>query len=89
MSPPARRPSRCCWSSCGRSTRTCSAGRWLRSAKHAAERLSVFVLVGSALVQLVTGFLNTLHWYLWPWDFASVHRFLAYVVIGSILLHVA
>lgn len=65
--------------------------RWpvVRSAKHAAERLSVFVLVASALVQLVTGFLNTLHWYLWPWDFASVHRFLAYVVIGSILLHVA
>jgi hypothetical protein len=65
--------------------------RWpvVRSVKHAAERLSVFVLVGSALVQLVTGFLNTLHWYLWPWDFASVHRFLAYVVIGSILLHIS
>src|SRR3954452_22900525 len=64
--------------------------RWpaVRSAKHAAERLSVFVLVSTALVQLTTGFLNVLNWYPWPWDFVSVHRFLAYVLIGSILLHV-
>jgi DMSO/TMAO reductase YedYZ molybdopterin-dependent catalytic subunit len=40
------------------------------------------------LVQLTTGFLNTLNWYPWPWDFVSVHRFLAYVLIGSILLHI-
>ncbi len=65
--------------------------RWppVRSVRHAAERLSVFVLVGAALVQLATGLLNVLNWYLWPWDFVAVHRFLAYVVIGSILLHVA
>ena len=64
--------------------------RWpaVRSVKHAAERLSVFVLVASALVQLSTGFLNVLNWYPWPWGFVSVHRFLAYVVVGSILLHV-
>ena len=64
--------------------------RWpaVRSLKHAAERLSVFVLVSTALVQLTTGYFNTLNWYPWPWDFVSVHRFLAYVLIGSILLHV-
>jgi DMSO/TMAO reductase YedYZ molybdopterin-dependent catalytic subunit len=64
--------------------------RWpaLRSLKHAVERLSVFVLVSSALVQLTTGFLNTLDWYPWPWSFPSTHRYLAYVVAGSILLHV-
>ena len=64
--------------------------RWpaIRSLKHAAERFSVFVLVASAIVQLTTGFLNTLDWYPWPWSFVSVHRFLAYVVIGSILLHI-
>lgn len=63
--------------------------RWpaLRSVKHAVERLSVFVLVSSALVQLTTGFLNTLDWYPWPWSFPSTHRYLAYVVIGSILIH--
>lgn len=64
--------------------------RWpaVRSIKHAAERLSVFVLVSSALVQLTTGFFNVLNWYSWPWEFVSVHRFLSYVLIGSILLHI-
>ena len=63
--------------------------RWppIRSVGHAIERLSVFVLVSSAIVQLTTGFLNTLDWYPWPWSFASTHRYLAYVVIGSILVH--
>jgi len=64
--------------------------RWpsVRSLKHAAERLSVFVLVSAALVQLVTGFFNTLNWYPWGWDFVPVHHYLGYVVVGSILLHV-
>lgn len=64
--------------------------RWppIRSLTHAVERLSVFVLVASAIVQLVTGLLNTLDWYPWPWSFVAVHRFLAFVVIGSMLLHI-
>lgn len=64
--------------------------RWpiVRSPKHGLERLSVAVLVSSALVQLTTGFLNTLNWYPWPWSFASTHRYMGYVVIGSILLHI-
>ena len=64
--------------------------RWpaIRSFKHAAERFSVFILVASALVQLFTGFFNILNWYPWPWPFVAVHQYLAYVVIGSILLHV-
>ena len=65
--------------------------RWpaVRSVGHALERASVAVLVATALVQLVTGFLNVLDWYPWPWGFVSVHRFLGYVLIGSIVLHVA
>lgn len=65
--------------------------RWppLKSVKHAVERLSVGFLVASSLLQLSTGFLNALGWYPWPWYFVTVHRFLAYVVVGSILLHVA
>ncbi len=65
--------------------------RWpaLRSVKHALERGSIAVLVATALLQLLTGFLNVLNWYPWPWSFVSVHRFLGYVVIGSILLHIA
>ncbi|MEO8107343.1 MAG: molybdopterin-dependent oxidoreductase [Actinomycetes bacterium] len=64
--------------------------RWppLKSLKHAAERLSIAVLVSAVLVQLATGFMNVMGWYPWPWGFVSVHRFLAYVIIGSILLHI-
>lgn len=60
-----------------------------RSIRHVAERFSVFVLVSTSLLQLFTGFLNVLNWYPWAWSFVPVHRLLAYVVIGSILLHIA
>lgn len=61
----------------------------LGSLRRQAERLSIAVLVSSALVELVTGFFNVLDWYPWPWSFVPVHRFLGYVLVGSILLHVA
>ncbi len=65
--------------------------RWppVTSVKHGLERLSVFVLVGSSLLQLFTGFFNVLAWYPWPWHFVRVHHYLGYVVVGSILLHIA
>ena len=65
--------------------------RWppIRSVKHAIERGTVAILVASTLVQLITGFLNALNWYPFPWYFPPVHRFLGYVVVGSILLHIA
>lgn len=65
--------------------------RWppARSVKHALERGSIALLVSSALLQLFTGFFNALNWYPWPWSFVPVHRFLGYVLIGSILLHIA
>jgi hypothetical protein len=64
--------------------------RWpaVRSVKHALERGSVFVLVAASLIQLTTGFLNILGWYPWPWDFVKVHFLLAFVVIGSVLIHI-
>ncbi|MEP6761052.1 MAG: molybdopterin-dependent oxidoreductase [Sporichthyaceae bacterium] len=65
--------------------------RWppVSSMRNGAERLSVFVLVSSSLLQVVTGFINILGWYPWPWSFVRVHHYLAYVVIGSVLLHIA
>jgi hypothetical protein len=65
--------------------------RWppLRSFKHAAERLSFAVLVAAVLVQVTTGLLNVLNWYPFPWDFVSVHHYLAFIIVGSVLLHVA
>jgi hypothetical protein len=64
--------------------------RWppAASLKRAVERGSVFVLVAASLLQLVTGFMNVLDWYPWPWDFVKVHFLLAFVVIGSILIHI-
>ena len=60
-----------------------------RSALHAMERLSVALLVSSALVEVVIGFLNILQWYPWKWSFVFVHYTLAYVAIGAIVLHIA
>lgn len=65
--------------------------RWppFRSVKRALEILSAMILVAAVLVQLITGFLNLLDWRPFRWDFVVVHYALAYVVIGSVLLHVA
>jgi hypothetical protein len=65
--------------------------RWppIRSVRNGLERLSIAVLVSTALVQVFTGFFNALNWYPWPWPFVQVHRFLAYVLIGSVVLHIA
>ncbi len=64
--------------------------RWppVRSIKHAVERGSVGVLVAATLVQLATGFANALNWYPFRWDFVPVHWGLAWVVAGSVLLHI-
>ena len=67
-----------------------NAFRWppFRSVRRVIELLSLVILVGSILLQLTTGFLNVLNWYPFPWDFVSVHHYLAYVVVGSVLLHI-
>jgi hypothetical protein len=64
--------------------------RWppARSVKHAVERGTVAALVAATLVQLVTGFANALNWYPFRWDFVPVHWALAWVVAGSVLLHI-
>jgi len=61
----------------------------VRGVRHALERISVAALVASALLQLFMGLLNTLQWYPWPFSFRQVHYALAWVLIGSVLLHVA
>lgn len=65
--------------------------RWpvFPSARRVLEIVSAVVLVAAVLLQLVTGFLNLLDWRPFRWDFVVVHYALAYVVIGSVLLHVA
>ena len=60
----------------------------VRSITHALERASVALLVSATLVQLVTGYFNALNWYPFRWYFVNTHHYLAYVVMGSVLLHV-
>jgi len=61
----------------------------VRSVAHAFERASIAVLVSSSILQLVTGLFNVLQYYPWPWPFVAVHYWLSWVIIGSLLLHVA
>ena len=61
----------------------------LRSPLHALERASVAVLVATALFQLVTGLLNVFQWYPWSFSFVRVHLAVAWVLVGSVVVHVA
>ncbi|MBR7678484.1 molybdopterin-dependent oxidoreductase [Streptomyces daliensis] len=61
----------------------------VRGVRHALERLSIAVLVSTALLQLFMGLLNTVQWYPWPFSFRQVHWALAWVLTGSLLLHLA
>jgi len=61
----------------------------VRGLRHALERLSVAVLVAASVFQVITGLFNILQFYPWPWGFIRVHYWMAWVVIGSLLLHIA
>ncbi|MFJ3880257.1 molybdopterin-dependent oxidoreductase [Streptomyces sp. NPDC090077] len=61
----------------------------VRSLRHAVERISVAVLVAAALFELFTGLLNTFQWYPWPFSFVPVHYAVAWLLLGSLLLHLA
>ena len=61
----------------------------VRSIPHAIERLSILVLSGAAFFELSSGLLNVAQNYPWNFYFPQVHYAVAWVAIGSILLHVA
>ncbi|MBD8869822.1 molybdopterin-dependent oxidoreductase [Nocardioides donggukensis] len=56
---------------------------------HALERVSIGVLVASAIFMLVTGLANAAQWYPWSFSFRSTHYAIAWVAIGSLVIHVA
>lgn len=53
------------------------------------ERASIGVLVASAIFQLASGLLNIAQWYPWEFSFRRTHEAVAWVAIGSLLVHVA
>ena len=54
----------------------------------ALSRLSIAVLVASSLFLLATGTLNITGWYPWDFSFRRTHEALAWIAIGSLVLHV-
>jgi DMSO/TMAO reductase YedYZ molybdopterin-dependent catalytic subunit len=64
-------------------------GNLRRLAVNALERASIGVLVASAIFQLATGLLNAAQWYPWSFSFRTTHYALAWIAIGSLLLHIA
>ncbi|MFI5608614.1 molybdopterin-dependent oxidoreductase [Amycolatopsis sp. NPDC051903] len=61
----------------------------VKSLPHALERLSILVLSGSAFFELSSGLLNTAQNYPWNFYFPQVHYAVAWVAIGSVVVHVA
>ncbi|WP_020104938.1 molybdopterin-dependent oxidoreductase [Nocardia sp. 348MFTsu5.1] len=55
----------------------------------AVERASIAVLVSSTIFQLLTGLLNTAQWYPWKFFFTTTHYAMAFLVVASVLVHVA
>lgn len=60
-----------------------------RSVPHAIERASILVLSGAAFFELGTGIFNSVQNYLWGFYFPTAHYAVAWIAIGSILVHVA
>ncbi|WP_405456119.1 molybdopterin-dependent oxidoreductase [Streptomyces sp. NBC_00101] len=61
----------------------------VRSAGHALERLSLLLLVGGALFQIVTGLLNIQLEYVFPGSFYRLHFYGAWVFLAGFLTHTA
>ncbi|WP_074921942.1 molybdopterin-dependent oxidoreductase [Rhodococcoides kroppenstedtii] len=61
----------------------------VRSPAQALERLTVLMLVGGVLLEIVTGVLNIQYDYIFGFDFYAAHYFGAWVFIAGFLSHVA
>src|ERR1700712_2929334 len=52
------------------------------------ERASIALFVASSLVEIVIGIINTADWYPFPFPFRQTHFALAFVIIGSLAIHI-
>ena len=64
-------------------------GNMRRLSLQLLERGSIALLISSAIFQLSTGLLNTTHWYPWSFSYRATHYAVAWVAIGSLLVHIA
>ncbi|MFD4671423.1 molybdopterin-dependent oxidoreductase [Lentzea sp. NPDC058450] len=61
----------------------------VKSVPHALERGSIFVLLGASFFELVTGLFNAAQNYPWSFYFPTAHYAVAWIAIGSMLVHIA
>ncbi|SMD14369.1 molybdopterin-dependent oxidoreductase [Kibdelosporangium aridum] len=61
----------------------------VKSLPHALERGSILVLSGAAFFELVTGIFNVAQNYVFTFYFPAAHYAVAWVAVGSILVHIA
>jgi hypothetical protein len=54
-----------------------------------AEKASIAVLVAASIFQLVTGLANSAQWYPWSFSFRPTHYAVAWIAIGSLIVHIA
>ncbi|MDQ6799002.1 MAG: molybdopterin-dependent oxidoreductase [Actinomycetota bacterium] len=61
----------------------------VRDATHAVERISLLPLVGGSVFMVFTGTINVARWYgPMPFFFTTAHYWVAYILIGSLIIHV-
>lgn len=53
------------------------------------ERASIGVLVAASIFQLSSGAINIVQWYPWGFSFRHTHEAVAWIAIGSLLVHIA
>ncbi|MCW2781483.1 MAG: molybdopterin-binding protein [Marmoricola sp.] len=53
------------------------------------ERASIGVLVAAAIFELASGLANSSQWYPWGFHFRATHYAIAWLAIGSLILHIA
>ncbi|CAA9281198.1 MAG: Putative transmembrane protein [uncultured Blastococcus sp.] len=52
------------------------------------SRLSILVLVGTAVMQLATGLINISQWYPFGFNFTDAHYWTGWIAIGAVAVHV-
>ncbi|PZA19872.1 molybdopterin-binding protein [Modestobacter versicolor] len=58
------------------------------SPSRAVSRLAVLVLVGTSVMQLLTGLINIAEWYPFGFFFTTTHYWTGWIAIGAVLVHV-
>lgn len=59
-----------------------------RDLRHVLERLALLLLVGGSVFLLFSGVVNLARWYPWNFYFPAAHYWVAWIAIGSLVMHI-